>query len=95
MTCSPAKSRHFARWRTSGILEFIDSRQVGGLPPDLPAPVFAPKFQISPRSGMLLLFPSYLQHWVYPNQEETERVSIAFNARIISRKTAPVRVGAN
>ena len=27
------------------------------------------------------MFPSYLRHWVYPNESEEERVTIAFNAR--------------
>jgi hypothetical protein len=30
---------------------------------------------------MLLMFPSYLRHWVYPNESDQDRVTIAFNVR--------------
>jgi uncharacterized protein (TIGR02466 family) len=73
---------------SSGMIEFIENRQVRGLPADLEAPIFSSKFQLRPRSGMMLIFPSYLQHWVYPNQEDAERVSIAFNAKVVTRPRA-------
>lgn len=69
----------------SGMIEFIENRQIRGLPASLSAPIFSPKFQVRPQAGMLLIFPSYLQHWVYPNLEEDARISIAFNAKIVSR----------
>lgn len=34
---------------------------------------------LPPRTGALLLFPSYLCHYVEPNQSDTDRVSISFN----------------
>ena len=34
---------------------------------------------ISPKPGMLILFPSYLEHSVDPNMSEHERVVISFN----------------
>lgn len=71
----------------SGMLEFIDPRHVNGISSELLPPVFSSKFQVRPRSGLLLIFPSYLLHWVYPNQEDDQRVSIAFNAKIVSRET--------
>lgn len=37
------------------------------------------KLQFRPVEGMLLLFPSYLPHIVYPNQTNEERISIAIN----------------
>ena len=69
----------------SGTLEFIDPRNICGTGSSLRPQVFAPKFQGRPKSGHLLIFPSYLVHWVYPNEEEMNRVSIAFNAKIVSR----------
>lgn len=65
----------------SGNIEFLDSRtnlQSMGLEG---ANCFAGKYGIKPRAGMLLMFPSYLRHWVYPNKSGKERMSIAFNAR--------------
>jgi len=65
----------------SGNIEFFDTRtNVRTLTVD-GAACFASKFVMKPRAGMLLMFPSYLRHWVYPNESEEERVTIAFNAR--------------
>lgn len=78
----------------SGSIEFFDTRtnlrtlSVEG------ASCFASKFQLKPKAGMLLIFPSYLRHWVYPNESEVERVTIAFNTRF-SRKTPELVVSGN
>lgn len=67
----------------SGCIEFFDTRtnirtlSVEG------ASCFASKFAMKPKAGMLLIFPSYLRHWVYPNDSDTDRVTIAFNLRFI------------
>ena len=64
----------------SGMIEFLDPRS------DLPnwrilrAETFRPKKKIRPKAGEIVLFPSYLVHWVYPNESDEERVTIAFNA---------------
>ncbi len=64
---------------TSGMIEFLDPRS------DLPnwrilqAKAFRPKRKIRPAAGEIVLFPSYLVHWVYPNETDEERVTIAFN----------------
>jgi hypothetical protein len=42
---------------------------------------FAPKIRKRPQAGTLLVFPSYLRHWVYPNEQDDLRISIAFNAK--------------
>jgi uncharacterized protein (TIGR02466 family) len=34
---------------------------------------------VHPHTGMMVLFPSWLQHAVRPYQGEAERISIAFN----------------
>ena len=69
----------------SGMLEFLDPRSITTAANNLRPDVFAPKFQVSPVAGQMMIFPSYLVHWVYPNEEQMERVSIAFNAKIVSR----------
>lgn len=64
----------------SGMIEFLDPRS------DLPnwrllgAPSFRGKKKLRPEPGEMILFPSYLVHWVYPNEADAERLSIAFNA---------------
>ena len=70
----------------SGMIEFIDART------DLPnwrvldAPPFRLKKKLRPEPGEIILFPSYLVHWVYPNEAEAERFSIAFNATYKRRR---------
>jgi uncharacterized protein (TIGR02466 family) len=66
-----------------GSIEFFDVRtNVRTLTVD-GAPCFASKFVTKPRSGVLLMFPSYLRHWVYPNESDEERVTVAFNVRFM------------
>jgi uncharacterized protein (TIGR02466 family) len=38
-------------------------------------------FTLFPRTGMLVVFPAWLVHWVVPYQGERPRISIALNAR--------------
>lgn len=70
----------------SGMIEFIDSRS------DLPnwrileAPPFRLKKKMRPKPGELILFPSYLVHWVYPNEADEDRITIAFNATYKRRR---------
>ena len=70
----------------SGMIEFLDPRS------DLPnwrilqANAFRAKKRIRPAPGTLILFPSYLVHWVYPNETSDERVTIAFNATFRKKK---------
>lgn len=72
---------------TSGMIEFLDPRS------DLPnwrilqAPAFRLKRKFRPAAGEIVMFPSYLLHWVYPNETDEERVSIAFNATFRKPKT--------
>ncbi len=70
----------------SGNIEFFDTRtNIRTLTVD-GAACFASKFMMKPRAGLLLMFPSYLRHWVYPNESEESRVTIAFNARFSKHK---------
>ena len=59
-------------------------------------PASIPGSSVKPKAGLLMIFPSYLRHWVYPNEEESERVSIAFNIRYLKhaskRPPQPARV---
>ncbi|MBJ3762103.1 2OG-Fe(II) oxygenase family protein [Maribius pontilimi] len=71
---------------TSGKIEFLSPRA------DLPnwrilqAQAFGSKKSIRPEPGELILFPSYLVHWVYPNETDDERVTVAFNATFRQKK---------
>jgi len=41
----------------------------------------ASTFEIQPRTGLLLLFPGWLLHWVTAYRGENPRISVAFNVR--------------
>ena len=65
----------------SGNLEFQDPRgavEMSGTPGN----PFGRSVAVKARSGVMVLFPSWLLHWVNPYQGESERVSIAFNSRV-------------
>lgn len=72
----------------SGAIEFLDSRTNVGAFGIEGAACFLGKIRIHPQAGWILIFPSYLRHWVYPNEDDTERVSVAFNARFIPRPSS-------
>lgn len=38
---------------------------------------------IEPQAGLLVIFPSWLQHYVMPQEIEHERISLSFNARLV------------
>ena len=65
---------------SSGMIEFVAPRV------DLPqweilqTSAFRLKKRIRPAAGEIVLFPSYLLHWVYPNEADADRVTVAFNA---------------
>lgn len=66
----------------SGNIEFLDPRTcVTAFATDVSkqSEYFSPKRTITPKSGMILVFPSYLRHWVYPNEEDEDRITFAFN----------------
>ncbi len=67
----------------SGLFQFLDPRpypaRIDG------AACFEDRFNIRPKTGMLMIFPSFLYHWVYPNMADVERVSVAFNMRYFNR----------
>jgi uncharacterized protein (TIGR02466 family) len=46
------------------------------LPPLVPS-----SFTIRPEPGLMILFPSYLAHMVFPHEGPAQRISIAFNLR--------------
>jgi len=65
---------------SSGMIEFLDPRSDLSHWRILDAGTFRWKRTIRPAAGELIVFPSYLVHWVHPNESQEERVTIAFNA---------------
>lgn len=66
----------------NGAIEFLNPSGITALPLPNRNYTSSPKIAVIPNSGNLLVFPSYLRHWVYPNQNDQDRVSIAFNFRL-------------
>lgn len=66
---------------TAGCIEFLDGRTNLRVLSHIDAQCMASKVVYRPEAGTLILFPSHLRHWVYPNAASGERVSVAFNAR--------------
>lgn len=59
----------------SGTIEFLDPRPAAcALTTDR-----SPLHPISPAPGLMLGFPSWLQHWVTPYQGDSVRICVAFN----------------
>ena len=44
-------------------------------------PVVPARYSVRPQPGMMVLFPSYMPHMVFPHQGGRQRISIAFNLR--------------
>jgi uncharacterized protein (TIGR02466 family) len=69
----------------SGAIEFLDPRVNANAYTIEGAACFNRKFIINPKPGNLLVFPSYLMHWVQPNAESTDRITVAFNIRYLKQ----------
>jgi uncharacterized protein (TIGR02466 family) len=67
---------------TSGRIEFLDPRtRCESLGPS-DGLRHSGSIWISPADGMLLIFPSYLEHYVHPYQGSGERITLAFNSLV-------------
>ena len=67
--------------RLSGVLEFLDPR-AGAEAVSAPGDPYGEPFRVRPQAGLLVVFPSWLYHWVHPYEGERPRIAISFNATI-------------
>lgn len=65
----------------NGMIEFLDPR-MGATTPGLSGPEALPKLRIPPEPGLMLIFPSWLYHYVNTFHGTGERISIAFNVKL-------------
>ena len=75
----------------SGSIELLDPRtNTAAMATDIArsSAYFSPKRTLTPKNGMVLIFPSYVRHWVYPNEEEEDRISMAFNFKYSPKPNA-------
>jgi len=65
----------------SGVLEFLDPR-AGVEAVTAPGDPYGEPFRIQPEDGLLVIFPSWLYHWVHPYAGRTPRIAVSFNATL-------------
>jgi len=63
----------------SGVLEFLDPRPAVDAV-TAPGDPYGEPFRVRPRAGLLVIFPSWLYHWVHPYRGLRPRVAVSFNA---------------
>jgi uncharacterized protein (TIGR02466 family) len=63
----------------SGVLEFLDPR-AGVEAVTAPGDPYGKPIRIQPEDGLIVIFPSWLYHWVHPYTGPTRRIAISFNA---------------
>jgi uncharacterized protein (TIGR02466 family) len=62
-----------------GVLEFLDPR-AGAESVAAPGDPYGAPFRVRPQAGLLVIFPSWLYHWVHPYTGQTPRIAVSFNA---------------
>ena len=76
---TPSPDRHL-----SGVLEFLDPR-AGVEAVTAPGDPYGDPVRVWPESGLLVIFPSWLFHWVHPYIGKTPRIAVSFNATLERR----------
>jgi hypothetical protein len=75
----------------SGVLEFLDPR-AGVEAVTTPGDPYGEPFRVRPQAGLLVIFPSWLYHWVHPYGGQTPRIAVSFNATLaVAEVKAPAR----
>lgn len=70
----------------TGCIQFLDNRNIMPLQQRLGGPIFSTMVQRRPEAGKLVVFPSFLTHWVPPNQTDDGRIVVAWNAKLHPKK---------
>lgn len=65
----------------SGVLEFLDPR-AGVEAVTAPGDPYGDPVRVRPHSGLLVIFPSWLFHWVHPYAGQAPRVAVSFNVTL-------------
>lgn len=62
-----------------GCITFYDPRGSVNMTAIKQDPQVEPEFTVTPRPGMILLWPAFLMHFVHPNLSQQPRISLSFN----------------
>ena len=73
----------------SGVLEFLDPRP-GVETASAPGDPYGEPFRIRPQSGLLVIFASWLFHWVHPYSGSTPRIAVSFTATLGAPRPQPL-----
>jgi uncharacterized protein (TIGR02466 family) len=65
----------------SGVLEFLDPRARVEVVSAPGGPSGEP-VRVRPEAGLIVIFPSWLYHWVHPYAGHTPRIAVSFNATL-------------
>jgi uncharacterized protein (TIGR02466 family) len=65
----------------SGVLEFLDPR-AGVEAVTAPGDPYGEPYRVRPQAGLIVVFPSWLFHWVHPYAGLTPRIAVSFNATL-------------
>jgi uncharacterized protein (TIGR02466 family) len=65
----------------SGVLEFIDPR-AGVEAVSAPGDPYGEPVRVRPEAGLLVVFPSWLYHWVHPYAGQSPRIAVSFNVAL-------------
>jgi uncharacterized protein (TIGR02466 family) len=68
-------------YRLSGVLEFLDPR-AGVEDVSAPGDPYGEPVRVRPEAGLLVVFPSWLYHWVHPYAGQLPRISVSLNASL-------------
>jgi uncharacterized protein (TIGR02466 family) len=68
----------------SGVLEFLDPR-AGVEAVSAPGDPYGEPTRVRPESGLLVIFPSWLYHWVHPYAGASPRIAVSFNVTLGAR----------
>jgi uncharacterized protein (TIGR02466 family) len=75
----------------SGVLEFLDPR-AGVDAVTAPGDPYGEPVRVWPETGLLVVFPSWLYHWVHPYAGDAARITVSFNVASASRAVPGSRV---
>jgi uncharacterized protein (TIGR02466 family) len=65
----------------SGVLEFLDPR-TGAEAVTAPGDPYGQVERVRPEPGLMVVFPSWLYHWVHPYAGQAPRIAVSFNATL-------------
>ena len=73
---------------SGGMIEFYNSRFDHHIHDVIGGRAFSHAICLRPEAGKMVIFPSTLLHYVYPNETDEERITLAWNIKFI-KKTVP------